>query len=201
RLVETFGTPQIQKLLAATIEEKILSVLPKGNTPNGGIRPFKFKACEVLKSSNNNHKLGTCLDRRLRKELTEQGILSLEDLAKTAPEDEIMMEIKKCQQELKTMNKYNIEELTKLKAIALDDLRCNELKEQLEKVDKQVLDLYNKILVARKTAQTQDGDEFDRAVFNEQITKEFEAQADTLLKQQIHLNNESNGMTEMHMLY
>nr|CAH7767424.1 unnamed protein product [Callosobruchus chinensis] len=195
--VETFGSPQTQKLLAATIEEKILSVLPKGTTPNGG---RFFLACDVLKSSNN-HKLGSCLDRRLRKKLTEQGILSLEDLAKTAPEDEILTEIKKCQHELKTMNKYNIEELTKLKAVALDDVRCSELKEQLEKVDKQVLDLYNKILVARKTAQTQDGDEFDRAVFNEQITKEFEAQADALLKQQTDLNNETNGMTEMHMLY
>nr|CAI5832438.1 unnamed protein product [Callosobruchus analis] len=198
-LVETFGTPITQKLLAATIEEKIMNVLPKGSTPNGVIRPFKFK--EVLKSSNNNQKLGTCLDRRLMKELMEQGILSLEDLAKAAADDEIMSEIKKCQQELKSMNKYNLEELTKLKAIVLDDLRCIELKEKLEKVDKQVLDLYNKILVARKAAQTQDGDEFDRAVFNEQIAKEFEAQADALLKQQFDLNNESNGMTEMHMLY
>nr|CAI5832439.1 unnamed protein product [Callosobruchus analis] len=178
-----------------------MNVLPKGSTPNGVIRPFKFKASEVLKSSNNNQKLGTCLDRRLMKELMEQGILSLEDLAKAAADDEIMSEIKKCQQELKSMNKYNLEELTKLKAIVLDDLRCIELKEKLEKVDKQVLDLYNKILVARKAAQTQDGDEFDRAVFNEQIAKEFEAQADALLKQQFDLNNESNGMTEMHMLY
>nr|CAI5832440.1 unnamed protein product [Callosobruchus analis] len=72
------------------------------------------------------------------KELMEQGILSLEDLAKAAADDEIMSEIKKCQQELKSMNKYNLEELTKLKAIVLDDLRCIELKEKLEKVDKQV---------------------------------------------------------------
>ncbi|CAH1965031.1 unnamed protein product [Acanthoscelides obtectus] len=196
-IMDTFATPLNQNI-TATIEENIMSVLPKTSGPNGII---KFKACDVLKSSNNNHKLGACLDKKLKKEQVEQGILTLDDLAKTQPDDEILTEIKKCQLELKTMNKYNIEELNKLKTIVTDDLRCSDVKDQLEKVDKQVLDLYNKILVARKAAQTQDGDEFDRNVFNEQITKEFEGQADALLKQQIALNNENNGMTEMHMLY
>lgn len=117
------------------------------------------------------------------------------------PEDEILSEIKKCQQELTTVNEYNIEELNKLKTAVINDLHSNEVKEQLEKVDKQVLDLYNKIIVSRKTAQQEEGDEFDKAIFSEQITKEFENQADALLKQQIELNREINGLTDMQMIY
>lgn len=54
------------------------------------------------------------------------------------PEDEILTEIKKCQQELATVNEYNMEELNKLKTEVRNDLHSNELKEQLEQVDKQV---------------------------------------------------------------
>lgn len=54
------------------------------------------------------------------------------------PEDEIMAELRKCQEELVTVNNHNIEELKKLKTVACNELHSNELKEQLEKVDKQV---------------------------------------------------------------
>lgn len=49
-----------------------------------------------------------------------------------------MKELKKCQEELVTVNDHNIEELKKLKTVACNELHSNELKEQLEKVDKQV---------------------------------------------------------------
>lgn len=54
------------------------------------------------------------------------------------PEDEILAELRKCQEELVTVNNHNIEELKKLKTVACNELHTNELKEQLEKVDKQV---------------------------------------------------------------
>ncbi|KAJ8928529.1 hypothetical protein NQ314_018905 [Rhamnusium bicolor] len=157
-MVETFSMPQTQKP-RALIEEKVLSAL--------------------LKNGDN--------DVKIAKLKVEQGILSIEDLTKNMPDDEILTEIKKCQQELAMVNKYNIEELSKLKNVVCIELHSNELKEQLENVDKQVLDLYNKKIISRKTAQ-QEGDEFDKAVSTEQITKEFESQADALLKQQIELN-------------
>lgn len=49
-----------------------------------------------------------------------------------------MAELRKCQEELVTVNNHNIEELKKLKTVACNELHSNELKEQLEKVDKQV---------------------------------------------------------------
>nr|XP_023023537.1 transcriptional adapter 3 [Leptinotarsa decemlineata] len=200
-MVETFSTPQTQKLLAALLEERVLNSLPKNG--ENGTKPCKLKSSEFskLKTSSTSQKMGMCLDRRLKKELIEQGIITMEDLAKNMPEDEILAEIKKCQQELTTVNEYNIEELNKLKTIVMNDLHSNELKEELQKVDKQVLDLYNKIIVVRKTAQQEEGEEFDKLLFSEQITKDFESQADALLKRQIELNREMNGLTDMQMLY
>ncbi|KAG5883742.1 hypothetical protein JTB14_008584 [Gonioctena quinquepunctata] len=200
-MVETFSTPQTQRLLAALIEERVLNSLPKNG--ENGTKPAKLKSSEFtkLKTSTGNQKMGTCLDRRLKKELMEQGILSIEDISKNMPEDEILTEIKKCQQELATVNEYNIEELNKLKSVVVNDLNSNDLKDHLQKVDKQVLDLYNKIIVARKTAQQEEGEDFDKTVFTEQITKEYEGQADTLLKQHVDLNRELNGLTDMQMLY
>ncbi|KAJ8934867.1 hypothetical protein NQ314_013141 [Rhamnusium bicolor] len=178
-MVDTFSLPQTQRP-RTLIEERVLSAL--------------------LKNGENETTVAKLKDG-LKKELVEQGILNIEDLTKNIPEDEILTEIKKCQQELTTVNEYNIEELSKLKTVVCIDLHSNELKEQLEKVDKQVLDLYNKKMISRKTAQQEERDDFDKATSTEQITKEFEGQADALLKQQIELNREINGLTDMHMLY
>ena len=79
-----------------------------------------------------------CMDRRLKKDLVEQGLLSVEDLSKNMPDDEILQEIKKCQQELATVNEYNVEELKRLKSIVAKDLKRQEIKGALDKVDSQV---------------------------------------------------------------
>lgn len=82
------------------------------------------------------------MDRRLRKELVEQGILDVEDLPKTyPPEDDILLEIKKCQQELSVVNEHNISELNKLRTIVAKDLRRQEVKNALNKVDNEVRDV------------------------------------------------------------
>ncbi|KAJ8923560.1 hypothetical protein NQ315_010139 [Exocentrus adspersus] len=208
-IIETFSTPQTQKLLAALLEERILNPLPKNGDNGTKIAKLKSFDFSKLKIPSTNHKLGTCLDTHLKEELLKQGIITTDDLNKNMPEDEILTEIKKCQEELVTVNSYNMEELNKLRSVVCNELQSNELKEHLEEIDKQVLDLYNKINIARKTklcnkiniAQQEEGDEFDKAIFTEQITKEYEAQADALLKQQIDLNREINGLTDMHMLY
>ncbi|XP_056645519.1 transcriptional adapter 3 [Diorhabda sublineata] len=200
-LVETFSIPQTQRLLAGLLEEKVLTNHPKNG--ENGIKIHKLRSSDFskLKSSTGGQKIGTCLDRRLKKELVEQGILTIEDLTMNAPEDEILSEIKKCQQELTTVNEYNLEELNKLRSLVLNDLHSNEVKEQLEEVDKEVLDLYNQIVVTRKTAQQEEGDDFDKTIFSEQIKKEFETQTDALLKQQIELNKNINGLTDMQLIY
>lgn len=71
-------------------------------------------------------------------ELVEQGVLKPEDVPKVlAPDDEILQEIKKCQQELAAVNEHNVQQLSKLKDIVTTDQRKLEVKEALRKIDKQ----------------------------------------------------------------
>lgn len=91
----------------------------------------------VMKPFSNGPSPAMCMERRLKKNLVEQGILSVDDLAKM--EDEVLLEIKKCQQELIAVNEYNVEELSRLKAVVLKDLQKQEIEAMLKKVDSQVI--------------------------------------------------------------
>lgn len=66
-------------------------------------------------------------------------------LLQTAPDDEILQEIKKCQQELATVNEYNVEELKRLKSIVTREIKAQEIKTALDKVDNQVCE-YSQVL-------------------------------------------------------
>lgn len=57
-------------------------------------------------------------------ESVEEGVLKPKDVPKVStPEDEIFQEIRKCQQELLTVNQQNVKELNKLKDIVIKDQR------------------------------------------------------------------------------
>ncbi|XP_050517773.1 transcriptional adapter 3-B [Diabrotica virgifera virgifera] len=184
-LVESFSISPTQKLLAQLLEERVPHYPRNGLN---GIKMNQLKDVSKIKTTVSAQKYGTCLDRRLKKELLEQGILTVEDLTRSEPEDEVLSEIKKCRQELVAVNEFNLAELNRLKQATLNDLHCNELKLHLEKLDKHVLDLYNKIIVTRKTAQQEEGDDFDKDVFCEQMSKEYENEVDELITQQLELN-------------
>lgn len=109
-----------------------------------------------MKSNHSTAKIEPCVDKRLKKVFLEHSLITNEDLNKVKllypvknclenflfsqnmPEDEILEEIKKCLQELATVNEYNIEETNQLKRLIANDLRLISLKESLEKVDQQV---------------------------------------------------------------
>lgn len=93
---------------------------------------YGFAADLNLKS--NGPRVGVCMDKKL-----EQALLNLEELQKNPGDDEILTEIKKCQQELKSVNTYNLNELTKLRRVVQSDIQKQQVKEELEKVDNQVM--------------------------------------------------------------
>ncbi|GJQ68220.1 hypothetical protein Trydic_g10760 [Trypoxylus dichotomus] len=135
-LVDTFSSPLTQRLLAALLEEKVIKSFPSAFD--------KLKASDFSIKNSNGGRGGVCLDRRLRKELVEQGILDVEDLPKTyPPDDDILLEIKKCQEELSVVNEHNISELNKLRTIVAKDLRRQEVKNALGKVDNDIMSMYN----------------------------------------------------------
>ncbi|KAH1023474.1 hypothetical protein HUJ04_012674 [Dendroctonus ponderosae] len=175
--------PDIGEHYASSWSEELLNEEQNEN----GSKVTKVKASESSKVKvSTGHKVGSCLDKRLLKELVEQGLLSNDD--DEAPDDEILSEIKKSYEELNTVNKFNLEELNKLRSAVLNDIHCNELKDDLNKIDKEVLDLYNNIMRARLQ---DDGKDYDK-IFSEKTINEFECKANALLRQQHVLNREIN---------
>lgn len=96
-----------------------------------------------------------------------------------------MQEIKKCQQELAAVNEHNVQQLNRLKDIVIRDQRRLEVKEALKKVDKQVVDMYNKLLIAKQKAVQQQDDD---GLLPKQRQYIDSNEADSIIKQQAHLS-------------
>ncbi|KAF5295154.1 hypothetical protein FQR65_LT10542 [Abscondita terminalis] len=192
-MVDTFSSPLTQRLLAALIEENVVTTPPLTDK----LKPSDF----CLTKTTNGPKNDTCMDRRLRKELVEQGILDVEDLPKSIPpDDDILVEIKKCMQELKTVNEKNVSELSKLRKVIAKDLRRQEVKDALDKVDGEAMDIYNKLLVA-KQKQNPQLEPYGKLNSKQSIGAEYEEEANKLIQQQVRLHKELTELTNATMLY
>lgn len=109
------------------------------------------------------------------------------------PEDEILPEIEKCQQELATVNKHNVEYLTKLRNIVSTDQKRQDVKIALAKVDKQITEMYEKITMAKqKLAQQQNED----GLLSKQKPHIDLAEVENIIKQQVKLNQLHAALSE-----
>lgn len=63
------------------------------------------------------------------------------------------------------------------------------------------MELYSKIILAKQKALQNEDEDIDKQLINEQITKDFESEADSLVEQQYILNRELLDLTDSSMLY
>lgn len=146
---DSYTTSLLLPLASALLEEKVVN-----NFPNTQEKMEKFKDLGIRNLNNTS----VCLDKRMRKELVDLGILnSVEEDMKPASnvyseDDQILEEIKKCQQELVTVNEHNKRELNNLRFLIDKDMVRQELNEKLDKVDSQIMDVYSRLL----TSETKD---------------------------------------------
>lgn len=144
---DSYATSLLLPLASALLEEKVVN-----NFPNTQEKIEKFKDLGIRNLNNTS----VCLDKRMRKELVDLGILnSNEEDIKPPPnltndDDQILEEIKKCQQELVTVNEHNKRELNHLRYLIDKDMVRQELNEKLDKVDGQIMDVYNRLLSETK---------------------------------------------------
>lgn len=82
-------------------------------------------------------KNGVNLERRVKQELIDQGLMSAEDFAKEE-DDEILAEIVRVRTELSTIAEYNYKELEKLLDMSKNEMKRLEVKRQLDVVDQEV---------------------------------------------------------------
>ena len=97
----------------------------------------------------------TQLERRIRKELEEQGILSMEDILNgndslSNEEDEILEELKRCQAELKDVSSKNQSHLKRLHSLAKKEIAKQEIVKKLQNSDQEVIECYRKFLLAKQ---------------------------------------------------
>lgn len=85
------------------------------------------------------------LESRVRKELEEQGILDPNDdaleaagLANLDDNDEILEELKRCQNELRGVSTHNLGQLKRLLKAAKEEMVRQELRNRLAKADTEV---------------------------------------------------------------
>ncbi|XP_013189702.2 transcriptional adapter 3 [Amyelois transitella] len=161
--------PLTQRLVSALLEENVMSY---------DVPDVKVKQSGTTKSYKNS----LTLEKVLRKELVEQGILDPEDLPPlTNPaDDEILAEIKKCQTELTAVRKDNCKNLKNLIGLCKQEMIRLNLKKQLDQVDMECIEVYKKMVAAKQKKRP--------------ITKKEKEDAWKVINEQIRLNKEINAL-------
>lgn len=115
-----FVGPLTQRLVSNFLEEKVMNKFPIGTEK---LKPSDLSSLKAL-----NHSSIYCM----------QGVLKSKDTQKVlTADDEIVQEIKKCQQELYAVNEHNVQQLYKLKDTVTRDQRKLKVKSELRTIDKQ----------------------------------------------------------------
>lgn len=120
--------PLTQRLVSALMEENLVNA---GNNDHGN-----SGADAMMNHVQPLIKNGIEIEKRLKKELVEQGILDAEDLKEE--DDEILTEIKRVRAELAAIGEYNANELRKLHSAAVEEMKRLEVKRQLDAKDQEV---------------------------------------------------------------
>ncbi|KAJ8712375.1 hypothetical protein PYW07_005217 [Mythimna separata] len=168
-----------ENMITGPLTQRLVSALMEENLMNYEVPDIKVKQTTNTKSSYKN---SLTLEKCLRKELVEQGILDPEDLPPlTNPaDDEILAEIKKCQTELTAVKKDNCRNLKHLIGLCKQEMIRLNLKKQLDQVDMECIDIYKKMVAAKQKKRP--------------ITKKEKEDAWRAINEQIRLNKEINAL-------
>lgn len=145
KLNETPATgPLTQRLISALMEENIM--VPIQETPDSKkCRGGENQTPRTGLLNNFSLKNSLAFEKRIRKELEEQGILDPNEQIKNSSEDEILTELKACQSELKTLSSHNVNQLKLLLDLTKKEIAKQDLKRQLQFIDSEILESYKKI--------------------------------------------------------
>jgi len=135
-----------QRLVQGLMEENLMSqvddvMVERAREDEVGTRNSFIQS---LKVSN-----GDSLERRLRKELEEQGILDPNEDDGDAGHDEVQQELARCQQELRAVSQHNLTQLRRLAKSAREEMARQEVRNRLAEADREVCEAYKKIAASR----------------------------------------------------
>ena len=161
------NSSEAEKTSFGALTQRLVSCLIEENLLNGGLPDSKGMSNDLNGSKGTNgspnHKvfkslnLGNTaqLERRIRKELEEHGIISLDDIlngsdTSAGDDDEVLDELKRCQRELKTLSAKNQTQIKKLLNSAKKELTRQEVNHKLEVADLEVIEAHRRIFSAKQ---------------------------------------------------
>lgn len=145
----TTSGPLTQRLISALMEENLL--VPMSDSfdskkcrggENMTPRSALFRNFTISSAAN--------FERIVRKELEDQGMLDCSDAPKDVADDEILQELKRCQNELKLLSAHNVQQLKRLLKLANEEMVRQDLKRKLQQVDNEVIEMYRKVIAAKQ---------------------------------------------------
>lgn len=127
--------------MTGPLTQRLVSALMDENTMPEGTDSGSENTSSDLASNRSSFvpamRNGILIERRVRKELIEQGILDGDDVVKEE-DDEILSEIVRVRTELAAISDYNSNELRKLYAVAKEEMSRLEIKRKLDVIDQEV---------------------------------------------------------------
>lgn len=134
-----------QRLVQGLLEENSVqvddSMMVGGKEEDNGSRNSFIQSLKVAN--------GDSLEKRLKKELEEQGILEPGEDDLDPGADEILTELNRCQEELRAVAQHNQVQLRRLVKAAKEEMAKQEIRARLAEADKEVCEAYKKIALAR----------------------------------------------------
>jgi Mg2+ and Co2+ transporter CorA len=124
------------------------------NIPNNSNMVHTRSAANLLKN-------GIAAERRIRKELIEQGILEAKDvlapavgggvgLERAEEVDEVFTEIQKVRSDLMAIAESNTSQLTTLKEVAHNEMKRVEIKRKLDDIDHEIVEQNKRVQLAKQ---------------------------------------------------
>ncbi|KYN00888.1 PREDICTED: transcriptional adapter 3-B [Cyphomyrmex costatus] len=135
--------PLTQRLVSALLEENVY--VANNNMEN---KLFRDGDPPVLRDLTIQNSMN--LELRMHKELVEQGILEPDVQKKNQEDDEILAEIKRCQQELFVLSNHNVTQLKRLLNLAQEESKRQTLKRKINVADNDVIEHYKKLTLAKQ---------------------------------------------------
>lgn len=146
-----FG-PLTQRLVTALLEENMMPPIDDTMTADISVKdlddPPSISTKTLAKQLNIGNPLQ--LEKRIKRELEEQGILDFDDRIEDNPDDEILTELRRKQDELKSINHQNMLMTKRLIKLAREEMECQKLKKKLAALDAELLEAYRKVQSARQ---------------------------------------------------
>lgn len=166
KMGEGITGPFTQRLVSALMEENLIndghqatSTTTSTENSNSSLENIPNNTNMVhTRSATNLLKNGIAAERRIRKELIEQGILEAKDVTPGGElqedVDEVLTEIQKVRSDLMAIAESNTIQLTTLKEVAHNEMKRLEIKRKLDDVDHEIVEQSKRIQLAKQKGRS-----------------------------------------------